>query len=80
MFLLERYCGIKDPSWAELQHFVNFLNTQLCDGDKSIFCNTDLVGDLLQGFRTFVVRFLIQMSRVRILIISLGYRKTYKTS
>ncbi len=59
-----RYCGIRDPSWAELYHFVNFLNVQLRDCEESVFCNPLLVGDLLQGFRTFAVRFMIQMSRV----------------
>ena len=59
-----RYCGIHDPSWAELHHFVNFLNIQLRDCEESVFCKPALVGDLLQGFRTFVVRFMIQMSRV----------------
>ena len=68
-FCCWRYCGIRDPSWAELHHFVNFLNSQLRDAEESIFCITELVGDLLQGFRTFVVRFLIQMSRVRLTII-----------
>ena len=68
-FCCWRYCGIRDPSWAELHHFVNFLNSQLRDAEESIFCNTKLVGDLLQGFRTFVVRFLIEMSRVRLTII-----------
>ena len=59
-----RYCGIRDPSWAELYHFVNFLNIQLHDCEESVFCNPQLVGDVLQGFRTFAVRFMIQMSRV----------------
>ena len=31
-----------------------------------MFCDPLLVGDLLQGFRTFAVRFMIQMSRVSI--------------
>ena len=64
-----RYCGIRDPSWAELYHFVNFLNVQLRDCEESVFCNPLLVGDLLQGFRTFAVRFMIQMSRVSFSII-----------
>ena len=64
--LFFRYCGIRDPSWAELYHFVNFLNVQLRDCEESVFCDPMLVGDLLQGFRTFTVRFMIQMSRVSI--------------
>ncbi|XP_028416584.1 E3 ubiquitin-protein ligase rnf213-alpha-like [Dendronephthya gigantea] len=58
-----KYCGIRDPSWAELHHFVNFLNVQLRDCEESVFCNAKLAGDLLQGFKTFVVRFMIEMSR-----------------
>ncbi|XP_046861644.1 E3 ubiquitin-protein ligase rnf213-alpha-like [Xenia sp. Carnegie-2017] len=61
--ILIQYCGIRDPSWAEIHHFVNFLNVQLRDCEKSVFCHTKLVGDVLQGFKTFVVCFMIQMSR-----------------
>ncbi|XP_046861659.1 E3 ubiquitin-protein ligase RNF213-like [Xenia sp. Carnegie-2017] len=61
--ILIECCGISDPSWTELHHFVNFLNVQLRDCEKSVFCNAKLVRDVLQGFKTFVVRFMIQMSR-----------------
>ena len=54
-----------DPSWAELRHFVNFLNSQLQACEDSAFCNMELVGDTLEGFRSFVVEFMILMSRVR---------------
>lgn len=63
-----RNCGIEDPSWAELRHFVNFLNSQLQACEESSFCNMELVGDTLEGFRSFVVRFMILMSRVSFLI------------
>ena len=63
-----RNCGIADPSWAELRYFVNFLNSQLQACEESSFCNMDLVGDTLEGFRSFVVRFMILMSRVRVAI------------
>ncbi len=53
---------IKNPSWSELIHFSSFLNTQLEDCERSIFCQTNLVGDLLPNFKTFVVKFMIQMS------------------
>ena len=58
-----RYCGIPDPSWAELRHFVWFLNVQLCDSEKSNFCSASVQADL-PGFVRFVVRFMIQMSKV----------------
>lgn len=58
-----RHCGIPDPSWAELRHFVFFLNTQLVDFEKSDFLSNAAARDL-PGFSQFVLRFLIQMSRV----------------
>ena len=60
-----RNCGVVDPSWAELRHFVNFLDSQLKACETSTFCNGELVGDSLRGFRSFVVDFMILMSRVR---------------
>lgn len=62
--LLNRHCGIKDPSWSELRHFVWFLNTQLVDFENSAFVSLAAAEDL-PGFSQFVLRFLIQMSRVR---------------
>ncbi|PFX29705.1 E3 ubiquitin-protein ligase RNF213 [Stylophora pistillata] len=61
--ILIRHCGIENPSWAEIRHFVNFLNSQLQSCEESSFCNMELVGDTLEGFRSFVVRFMILMSR-----------------
>ena len=74
-----RNCGIEDPSWAELRYFVNFLNSQLQACEESSFCDMDLVGDTLEGFRSFVVRFMILMSRVRVAInlISNSHRYIY---
>ena len=60
-----RHCGVRNPSWAELNNFVKFLNIQLNDCEGSIFCNEAIVGDVLQGFKQFVVKFMIRMSRVR---------------
>ncbi|XP_068694638.1 E3 ubiquitin-protein ligase rnf213-alpha-like [Montipora foliosa] len=60
---LTRNCGITDPSWAELRHFISFLNSQLQSCEESTFCNMELVGDTLEGFRSFVVQFMILMSR-----------------
>jgi len=41
-----RHCGIRDPSWSELHHFVNFLNKQLQDFEVSAFCGLAAVIDL----------------------------------
>ncbi|CAG2212872.1 RNF213 [Mytilus edulis] len=59
----ERHCGIRDPSWSELYHFVSFLNKQLQDFEVSDFCSLAAVWDL-PGFAKFVLQLLIQMSRV----------------
>ncbi|KAK1330749.1 hypothetical protein QTO34_008687 [Cnephaeus nilssonii] len=57
------YCGVLDPSWAELRNFARFLNCQLRDCEASIFCNPVAVGDTLRGFKDFVVTFMICMAR-----------------
>ncbi|OPL22201.1 hypothetical protein AM593_08169, partial [Mytilus galloprovincialis] len=62
LVVLLRHCGIKDPSWSELYHFVSFLNKQLQDFEVSAFCCLAASEDL-PGFSKFVLRFLIQMSR-----------------
>ncbi|KAJ7339383.1 hypothetical protein OS493_005778 [Desmophyllum pertusum] len=71
LMLLLRNCGIPDPSWSEIRHFVSFLNSQLRDCEQSFFCDMQLMRTILagpdvlnlEGFRSFVVRFMIQMSR-----------------
>ncbi|KAL3881514.1 hypothetical protein ACJMK2_027946, partial [Sinanodonta woodiana] len=60
--VLLSHCGVPDPSWAELHHFVWFFNTQLRGFEKSSFCSA-AVTRVLPGFSIFVLRFLIQMSR-----------------
>ncbi|XP_072224665.1 E3 ubiquitin-protein ligase rnf213-alpha [Leuresthes tenuis] len=61
MFLM--YCGIVDPSWAELRNFTWFLNFQLKDCETSVFCDATFTGDTLRGFKTFVVDFMILMAK-----------------
>ncbi|KAJ7339375.1 hypothetical protein OS493_005769 [Desmophyllum pertusum] len=63
LMLLIRNCGIPDPSWSEIRHFVSFLNSQLRDCEQSDYCDMQLMRSILEGFRSFVVRFMIQMSR-----------------
>ncbi|ELK12270.1 RING finger protein 213 [Pteropus alecto] len=57
------YCGVIDPSWSELWNFARFLNYQLQDCEASVFCNPNVVGDTLRGFKNFVVTFMILMAR-----------------
>ncbi|KAG9491250.1 hypothetical protein GDO78_006558, partial [Eleutherodactylus coqui] len=61
IFLL--HCGVIDPSWAELRNFAWFLNLQLKDCESSVFCDFQHVGDLLPGFKRFVVNFMIIMAK-----------------
>ncbi|KAI4894839.1 hypothetical protein NFI96_022184, partial [Prochilodus magdalenae] len=56
------YCKINNPSWAELCHFTHFLNVQLKKCEESVFCS-DILRNDLTGFREFVVKFMITMSR-----------------
>ncbi|XP_063077858.1 E3 ubiquitin-protein ligase rnf213-beta [Engraulis encrasicolus] len=56
-------CGLREPSWAELKHFTWFLNLQLKDCEHSIFCDADFFAEHLPGFKTFIVKFMIQMSK-----------------
>ena len=55
---------MRDPSWVELNHFLKFLDIQLNACEQSIFCNEDVVGDVMSGLKTFVVKFMIRMSKV----------------
>ena len=57
------YCGMPDPSWAELKNFSWFLNVQLKDCENSIFCDRDFLADQLPGFKDFIVKFMILMAR-----------------
>ena len=66
---VHRNCGVHNPSWFELWQFVNFLNHQLLDCEQSVYCNPEFTGDTLEGFRIFVVRFMIIMSKVRVTVV-----------
>uniref|UniRef100_A0A674JMV9 RING-type E3 ubiquitin transferase n=1 Tax=Terrapene triunguis TaxID=2587831 RepID=A0A674JMV9_9SAUR len=61
LFLI--HCGVIDPTWSELRNFAWFLNVQLRDCEASVFCNPAFVQDALQGFKNFVVTFMILMAR-----------------
>uniref|UniRef100_A0A452ISC9 RING-type E3 ubiquitin transferase n=1 Tax=Gopherus agassizii TaxID=38772 RepID=A0A452ISC9_9SAUR len=61
LFLI--HCGVIDPTWSELRNFAWFLNVQLRDCEASVFCNPAFVQDTLQGFKNFVVSFMILMAR-----------------
>ena len=58
-------CGVVNPSWSEVHHFVRFLDLQLKSCEESVFCDETFVGDVMSGLKSFVVKFMIRMSRVR---------------
>ncbi|XP_026713188.1 E3 ubiquitin-protein ligase rnf213-alpha-like [Athene cunicularia] len=60
--LLLDFCGKHNPSWTELSNFTHFLNFQLSKCEKSVFCSP-AAGEDFQGFKTFVVKFMIMMSK-----------------
>lgn len=62
-----RFCGVRDPSWSEIRHFVKFLDLQLKSCEESDFTDPTLVGDVMAGLKGFVIKFMICMSRVRML-------------
>ena len=61
--IILKNCGIVHPSWAEVRNFVSFLDKQLLDCDNSDYCQSGLMGQDWKGFRSFVVKFMILMSR-----------------
>ncbi|EMP27445.1 hypothetical protein UY3_15466 [Chelonia mydas] len=61
--LLLKSCGRKNPSWTELSNFTRFLNLQLMKCENSVFCSSELVEEGFQGFKAFVIKFMITMSK-----------------
>ena len=64
-----RFFELPDPSWAELNYFVKFLNTQLMACEHSVYCDEAMISDKSQGvygFKSFVVKFMIRMAVVSI--------------
>ena len=55
---------MRDPSWSELRHFIKFLDLQLQSCEQSAFCNEAFVADVMSGLKTFVVKFMVLMSKV----------------
>ena len=59
-----RACGVQSPSWLEIRNFVMFLDIQLRLCQNPSFCNDQTLGEEMKGFKGFVVKFMIQMSKV----------------
>uniref|UniRef100_A0A0G4FFV2 CBM20 domain-containing protein n=1 Tax=Chromera velia CCMP2878 TaxID=1169474 RepID=A0A0G4FFV2_9ALVE len=58
--VLTNNCSLCDPTWRDLSNFLSFLYEQLSRCEGNVFCH---VPEDLPGFKQFVVRHLIQMSR-----------------
>ena len=56
-------CRTKQPSWAEVRNFTSFLDKQLSDCDNSDYCQSGVMGQEWKGFKSFVVKFMLHMSR-----------------
>jgi hypothetical protein len=61
--VLLQNCGVRNPSWSEINYFVSFLGSQLRDFENNDFCNPEAYGEDLPGFKAFVMKLLIRMSR-----------------
>ena len=55
---------MQNPSWLEIRNFVMFLNIQLHSCQNSVFCDVKRAGEGMRGLKGFVVKFMIQMSKV----------------
>ena len=61
--ILLKHCGILYPSWVEVRNFVSFLDRQLSNCENSHYCQSGIMGQEWKGFKSFVVKFMILMSR-----------------
>ena len=60
MATILKHCCVQAPSWSEISNLTSFLNFQMKQCKKSDFSNCQ---EDLPGFRGFMTRFLIQMSK-----------------
>ncbi|XP_067940324.1 E3 ubiquitin-protein ligase rnf213-alpha-like [Watersipora subatra] len=60
--LLVENCGLTDPTWLELCHYVHFLSSQLTQVLKSAFCSPAFQKGL-PGFKAFAINFMLKMSQ-----------------
>ena len=49
---------MQEPSWKEIRHFVWFLNVQLSACEQSTLLHK------FKGIKSFVVKFMLEMSKV----------------
>ncbi|XP_077967570.1 E3 ubiquitin-protein ligase rnf213-alpha-like isoform X2 [Styela clava] len=61
--VLLRHCCMQNPSWAQLRHFCSFLNVQLQNCEKSVFCTSPAIKQDLNGLKEFAVKFMIRMAQ-----------------
>ena len=51
------------PDGLVISHFASFLNVQMETTERSVFCNSAVVGDELRGFKNVVVDFNLTMAQ-----------------
>ena len=56
-------CGVDNPSWSELNHFITFFSNQMSACDNSDFYQTMSDEKGWGGFKSFIVKYMISMSR-----------------
>ena len=61
--VIMKHCGVEKPSWTEVRNFVSFLDKQLSDCEISDYCKPGLMEQDWKGLKSFVVKFMIIMSR-----------------
>ena len=61
LFSFDRNCGLEDPTWLEISHYVHFLSVQLKKARDSPFCSSATTD---AGFKDFVISFMLKMAQV----------------
>jgi len=58
-----RECGLNNPSWRELAHYIKFLSCQIENLEKNDYFGENFI-DFIPGFRQFAIKSLLQMAKV----------------
>ena len=56
-------CGVENPSWSELNHFITFFSNQMLACDQSDFYRALSDDRGWEGFKSFIVKYMVIMSR-----------------
>ena len=56
-------CGVDNPSWSELNHFITFFSNQMFACDQSDFYRALSDDRGWEGFKSFIIKYMVNMSR-----------------